>query len=85
MAKPINFKYSNKILQPSNRKYSKNISGVDPLPIWTDGEQCVSCWKLSFTERLKAFIFGNIWLSLLSGETQFPAYIEASKSYLKEA
>jgi len=82
--KPINFEYSNKVLQPSGAEYSENVEGVEPLPIWSDGEQCVSCWKMSFRERLSALFFGHVWLSLLSGSTQYPAYLQASKDYLRE-
>lgn len=83
--KPIKFKHSNKILLPGGKEYSSNIAGVDPLPVWTDGEQCVSCWKMSLVERLSALIFGRIWLALLSGETQCPAYLSASRNYFDES
>lgn len=82
--KPIRFKFSNKTLQPSGLEYSSNVAGVDPLPIWTDGEQCVSCWKMSFRERLSGLLFGHVWLALLSGETQPPAAVVVQKSYLRE-
>ena len=81
--KPVTFKYSNKVLQPSSQKYSTNVASVEALPIWTDGEQCVSCWKMSLRERLSAILFGRIWLSLLSGETQPPACIQVGKEYLQ--
>lgn len=82
--KPINFKYSNHTLQPSGAEYSDNVIGVDPLPIWTDGEQCVSCWRMSWRERLSALLFGRVWLAVLSGYTQPPVCIQASREYLKE-
>jgi len=81
---PIQFEHSNKVLQPSGKEYSSNVVGVDPLPVWTDGEQCVSCWKMSLKERLFALIFGRVWLGLLSGETQPPASVVVSRSYLQE-
>lgn len=82
---PIAFSYQNRVLQPSGKKYSANVTGVEPLPIWTDGEQCVSCWRMSWRERLSALLFGRAWLALLSGETQPPAWIRVSREYLKEA
>ena len=82
--KPVQFEYSNKVLQPGRRKYSANVTGVDPLPVWTDGEQCISCWQMSLRERLSALLFGRVWLALLSGSTQHPAYIQASRDYLQE-
>ena len=81
---PTTFKYANKVLQPSGQEYSANVTEIVPLPIWTDGEQCVSCWKMSLRERLSALLFGRAWLALLSGETQPPAAVQVGKTYLKE-
>ena len=82
--KPINFKLSNKVLQPSGQEYSENINGVDPLPIWTDGEQCVSCWRPSWRERLSILLFGKVWLGILSGSTQYPVWVGGEREYLHE-
>ena len=82
--KPVQFRYSNKILQPSGKQYSGNIASVDPLPIWTDDEQCVSCWQMSLRERLSTLIFGRVWIAVLSGGTQPAVYLTASRSYLQK-
>lgn len=82
--KPIQFKYANWRLDAPAGEYSENVAGIDPLPVWTDGEQCVSCWRLSWRERLAALLFGRVWLSVLGGSTQPPVCIEASRTYLKE-
>ncbi len=81
---PISFKASNKVLRPSDTVYSGDVREVTDLPIWTNGEQCVSCWKISWRERLSALLFGRVWLAVLSGETQPPVSIHAGKEYLKE-
>jgi len=83
--KPVRFNYQNRVLQPSGKEYSENVTGVDPLPVWTDGEQCVSCWRMTWRERLSALLFGRVWLAILSGGTQPPVWIGASRDYLKEA
>ena len=83
--KAVNFKYSNITLQPSGKKYSENVTTVTPLPIWTDGEQCLSCWKMSLSERFSALIFGRVWISVLTGQTQPPIFAAAAKEYLKES
>lgn len=83
--KPVAFRYANKTLQPGGGEYSENVTGVDPLPIWTDGEQCVSCWRMSLRERLAALIFGRVWVSLLSGSTQPALCVAVVREYLKEA
>ena len=83
--KPEAFKHSNNTLQPSGLTYSKNVIGVEPLQIWTDGEQCVSCWRMSWRERLNALFFGRVWIASLSGKTQPPIYAEVAKEYFREA
>jgi len=82
--KPIPFREQNRVLYGGDKQYSENVTGVDPLPIWTDGEQCLSCWQMSWRERLSALLFGRVWLALLSGETQPPAWLGAQRTYLKE-
>ena len=83
--KPVNFMHSNKILQPSGARYSENVTRVEPLHIFTNGEQCVSCWNMTWRERLSALIFGRVWVATLSGQTQPPLFVEAAKTYLREA
>lgn len=82
--KPVPFKYVNKTLQPSGATHSQNVSGVDSLPIWTDGEQCLSRWRLSWRDRLRVLIYGHVWLAVLSGATQPPVCLDAEREYLKE-
>lgn len=81
---PIPFRLSNKVLYPKKQNYSANITEVKPLPIWTDNEQCVSCWKMSWIERIKALIFGRVWIAVLSGSTQPAICAIATKDYLQE-
>jgi len=54
-----------------------------PLPIYNDGEQCISLWRLSWRERISALIFGKVWLQVLSGETQPPVALTAAKQIFK--
>lgn len=82
---PCYFRLSNKTLEPSGRVYSTNVTRVDPLNIWTDGEQCVSCWSMSWRERISALFFGKVWVAVLSGNTQPPICVECVKEYLREA
>lgn len=81
--RPVHFEHANKILQPSDRRYSDKVASISPLPVWTDDERCVSCWKMSLRERLSALLFGRVWLAILSGETQPPACLLAARSYLE--
>lgn len=83
--KPTLFPEVNTVLSPPDQTYSKNVSGVGPLPIWSDGEQCVSCWKLSLRDRLSVLIFGKIWAAILSGYTQPPIALSVERKYFRDA
>lgn len=84
--KPIQFRYANRELgaPPGDDQYPEGVLGIDPLPVWTNGAQCTSCWQLSFRERLSALLFGRVWLAILSGESQPPVFLEASRRYFQE-
>ena len=75
--KPIEFKEQTKTL------YGR--WSVRPLPIFSDGEVCISCWRLRLIERIRALLFGKIWLRLRSGKTQPPvSMICDRKGFIKE-
>ena len=79
--KPIPFPEAMKDLQPSGRQYSENVESVKPLPIWTDGEQCVSLWRMSLRERLAMLFRGTIWVQVLSGQSQPPITFWTGKKF----
>ena len=83
---PASFPQQTKVLQPSGQQYSKETtSGVDPLPIWTNGEACVSLWRPTWRERFSILFFGRVWLSVLSGTTQPPVCVTGMRSYFRQA
>lgn len=70
--KPVDFKESTKVLtKPSQMSDSECGS----LPVWSDTKQCISCWKMSFWERMACLFTGKVWLSVLSGTTQPPVAV----------
>jgi len=75
MAKPRGFKESNRTLMPDNHPGHE----VQPLPVVSDGDYCVSSWRLSFWERFSALFFGRVWLYVLSGSTQPPVWVAAMR------
>ena len=83
--KPTDFQYRNIILKPPvNGDYSENVESIVDLPAWSDGEQCVSCWKPSWRERLSILFFGRIWLSILNGDTPpSPVSISGVRRYFR--
>lgn len=75
--KPIKFKEANKnLLKPQNMTDEECSS----LWVYTDGKACISCWKMSFKQRLSALFFGRVWLSVLSGQTQPPVWLDCCKT-----
>ena len=77
--KPLAFKESNKNLLPPS-----GMSNCDGLPVYTDGSQCISCWKMTFLQRISALVFGRVWVSVLSGQTQPPIWLSCEKTVFKE-
>lgn len=70
--------------EEANRRLLKPESMTDDecgsLDVYTDGEQCISCWEMSFKERLSALIFGKVWLIVISGQTQPPVWLGCRKT-----
>lgn len=58
-------------------------SECQSLPVWSDGKQCVSCWKPTFKERLNILFGGKVWLGVLSGKTQPPVFISGESVFEK--
>ena len=75
--KPISFKEQNKVLE---KPVNMTDDECQPLPVWTDGSQCISCWHLSFRERLRALFTGRVWLSVTGTETQPPVWLQCAKT-----
>lgn len=50
------------------------------LWVFNDGEVCVSRWRLSFVDRLRILLYGHIWLTVHSGQTQPPVRLDSTKT-----
>ena len=72
--RPVKFAEENKVF--------KGPEGGDiiPLPVYQDTKEIMSCWKMSWKERLSAIIFGKVWLSVM-GQAQPPVYLLAMDSF----
>jgi len=57
---PVNF-------NESNVTYAKNQPEYLPLPVYKtpDGE-VISCWKLTFREKLAVMLHGKVWINILT-------------------
>ena len=81
MIEPIKFPEANKNLLKPNETTDEECRS---LWVYCDGEQCISCWKLGWRERIFALFFGKIWLSVLSGNTQPPVWIDSRKTVFEK-
>jgi hypothetical protein len=69
---PTPFEGSNRKLLPSGHEYSLNVGSIEPLHIYTDGEQCVSRWVPTALELVALNEGASIWIHILCGENQPP-------------
>lgn len=46
--------------------WAKNQQPYLPLPAYTDHEQTISCWRLTWRERLRVLWSGRLWLRQLN-------------------
>ncbi|RYC66328.1 hypothetical protein [Spirosoma sordidisoli] len=58
---------------------------VQPLPVFTDGDVCISCWEPSPEELATINQTGRIWLMVVSGQTQPPVAVMADFPFMAEA
>jgi hypothetical protein len=72
--KPVGFRECTRTLGPP-----RGQTDVDPLPIWDDGKQLISKWKMSWAERLSALLFGTVWLQVRSSYTQPPVALTVTR------
>lgn len=79
--KPIKFKQANKNLLKPDSMTEEECSS---LWVYTDENQCISCWKMNWKQRIKALFFGKVWLSVMSGGTQPPVWIDCCKTVFEE-
>jgi hypothetical protein len=74
--RPIEFKHQNVV-------YAKDQPQYQPLPaLKLRGEEgeVISCWRMSFKERLKVLFTGRMWVSLLSfNQPLTPSYLSVNR------
>lgn len=74
--KPVKFKHS-------NVTFAKDQPEYQPLPalkLDTPEGEVISCWQMSFKERVKVLFTGKIWVSLMSfNKPLTPSYISVNR------
>lgn len=57
--KPIDFPQRNKIWAEHQKEYL-------PLPAYSNQDETITCWQLTWRERFRIFIGGVLWLRQLN-------------------
>jgi hypothetical protein len=79
--KPIKFKEANRnLLKPDSMTDEECRS----LWVYTNGHECLSCWKMSWKQRLSALFFGTVWVDIFSGGTQPPIWVDCTRTVFKQ-
>ena len=77
--KPTTFKHQNTVFAKDQKEYQ-------PLPalrLDTKEGEVISCWKLSFIERVRVLFLGRIWVSLMSfNKPLTPSYLSTKRNEL---
>ncbi len=79
--KPIPFKESNKTLLKPPTMTEKECG---PLAVFTNGVDCVSCWRPTWAERFSVLFHGRVWALVRSGITQPPILLLGSRTCFKK-
>jgi hypothetical protein len=60
--RPVEFKHQNTIFAKDQPQYQQ----LPALLLEGPEGHIISCWKLSFKERIQVLIFGRVWSSLMT-------------------
>jgi hypothetical protein len=52
---------------------------VMDIPVWRTPTEIVSCWQMSFADRLRSLIFGRVWFRCLTTTSHPPILLETSR------
>lgn len=77
---PVTFAEKNRTLKKPPEMTHEECASLD---VFTDGKQCISKWKMSWTERIHCLFRGYVWVSVFSGHTQPPIWISGEKTVFK--
>ena len=74
--KPVSFKHQNIVFAKDQPEYTP----LPALKLNTNEGEVISCWKMSFRERIKVLITGKVWLSLMSfNKPLTPSYVSVDR------
>ena len=77
----VKFPESNVKLLPNGDEFSMNVESVEPLHVFSDGEQCISCFAPTPAELAALNAGARIWLHVLSGASQPPVSLGVGHTF----
>lgn len=81
---PVAFKQANGTLMGGPGSDFGTSASVSDLPVHRAREtgEIISCWQLSWLDRLRLLLTGKVWLIVLGGQTHAPVCVTAEKPFL---
>lgn len=79
--RPIKFKEQTGTLTKPKSMTDKDCGS---LPVRRTGKDIISCWKMNYKDRIKALLFGKIWLHIMGKETHPPVGVVCKKTVFKK-
>ena len=74
--KPIEFEHQNTVYGKDQPQYQQ----LPALKIDSENGEVISCWSLSFKERVKVLFTGKIWMSLMCFDNPLtPSYLSVNR------
>ena len=75
---PVQFNQANSVLTKPEGMTDEECG---PLPTYSNGEYCLSCWRpTTFKEWFSFLFYRKIWIYVHSGHTQPPIVISLDKT-----
>lgn len=53
--------------------------GETAIPALKDGKQVVSCWKMTWKDRISALLYGKVWVGI-RGNSQYPIWLDSTRT-----
>jgi hypothetical protein len=68
---PFCYRYGESLMKPiefqmQNMVWGKNQSEYLPLPAFVDDYRTITCWRLTWHERMRLWVTGRVWLTQLN-------------------
>jgi hypothetical protein len=79
--RPTTFPQANGTLGGGPAERYGTADDVVDLPVHRTGAEIISCWRLSWRERLAVLLSGRVWLRVLAARTHAPVAVDADSPF----